>query len=57
MSAVSGPCPKPLTSQQGWKRIADGFFNELNLANCLGALDDKDIGIECPGCSGSEYYN
>ena len=47
---------KPPMSLEDWKKIAQNFFTERNFPNCLGALDGKDIAIECPGYSGSQYY-
>ena len=48
---------KPPMSLEDWKKIAQKFFTEWNFPNCLGALDGKHIAIECPGYSGSQYYN
>ena len=55
--ALSEEYMKPPTSQQDWEKIAKDFHTEWNFPNCLGALDGKHIAIECPGYSGSEYYN
>ena len=55
--ALSGFYLKPPTSQEDWEKIATEFLEEWNFPNCLGALDGKHIAIECPGYSGSEYYN
>ena len=48
---------KPPTSQQDWDKIAKDFHKEWKFPNCLGALDGTHIASECPGYSGSEYYN
>ena len=48
---------KPPAKEEDWKKIANDFFTEWNFPNCLGALDEKHVAIECPGYSGSEYYN
>ena len=48
---------KPRAKEEDWKKIANDFFTEWNFPNCLGALDGKHVAIECPGYSGSEYYN
>ena len=44
-------------SEQDWKAISSKFYEEWDFPNCLGALDGKHVAIECPGFSGSEYYN
>ena len=44
-------------SEQDWKEISAKFYEEWDFPNCLGALDGKHFAIECPGFSGSEYYN
>ena len=44
-------------SEQDWKAISSKFYEEWDFTNCLGALDGKHVAIECPGFSGSEYYN
>ena len=44
-------------SEQDWKEISAKFYEEWDFPNCLGALDGKHVAIECPGFSGSEYYN
>ena len=48
---------KPPMSLEDWKKIAQKFFTEWNFPNCLWALDGKHTAIECPGYSGSQYYN
>lgn len=30
-------------SQQGWKKIADGFFRRWNFPHCIGAIDGKHV--------------
>ena len=55
--ALSEEYMKPPRSQQDWGKSAKDFHTEWNFPNCLGALDGKHIAIECPGYSGSEYYN
>ncbi|XP_018575296.1 protein ALP1-like [Anoplophora glabripennis] len=42
---------------QEWKNISDGFYNNWNLPNCIGALDGKNVVIQSPRNSGSLYYN
>jgi len=44
-------------SEQDWKEISATFYEEWDFQNCLDALDGKHVAIECPGLSGSEYYN
>ena len=55
--ALSETYLKPPQNQQDWKNIGHEFFKEWGFPNCLGALDGKHIAIECPGYSGSEYFN
>ena len=55
--ALSDLYLKAPQNQQDWKKISQGFFEEWDFPNCLGALDGKHIAIECPGYSGSEYFN
>ena len=55
--ALSDLYLKAPQNQQDWKKIGQGFFKEWDFPNCLGALDGKHIAIECPGYSGSEYFN
>lgn len=45
------------SSPTQWEKIASGFNNDLQLKNCIGALDGKHIRIQAPKHSGSEFYN
>ena len=47
-------CPR---TPDEWRRVADGFWKNLNFPNCLGALDGKHVALKKPGNSGSEYFN
>ena len=46
----------PLT-QQDWQEIGRKFQKRWNFPRCAGALDGKHIRIQCPPCTGSEFYN
>ncbi|XP_017492050.1 PREDICTED: putative nuclease HARBI1 [Rhagoletis zephyria] len=46
-----------MPNHQGWKRIADRFYELWQLPNCLGAIDGKHIRIEQFPNSGSANYN
>ena len=48
---------KPPSTKQQWKEISKRFEAEWNFPNCLGALDGKDVAIECPRDGGSNVYN
>ena len=48
--------PNPSTPEE-WKKIADHFKNRWQLHHCVGALDGKDVAIQCPRGGGSLYYN
>ena len=48
---------RPPTSSVDWKNIAGEFSKLWNFPHCLGAIDGKHIGIECPINSGSLYFN
>ena len=36
-----------------WTKISKEFFNMWDMPHCIGAIDAKDIAIECPANSGS----
>lgn len=40
-----------------WISIAQDYNNKWNFPHCLGAIERKHIVIQCPGNSGSEFYN
>jgi len=40
-----------------WKVIANGFNDQWNLPNCLGAVDGKHVSIKKPPHTGLYYYN
>lgn len=40
-----------------WDKIADNFYSTTNMPNCLGAVDGKQVRINCPPNSGSQYFN
>ena len=44
-------------SEQNSKETSAKFYEEWDFPNCLVALDGKHVAIECPGFSGSAYYN
>ena len=47
-------CP---THSDGWRAIADQFFQKWNLPHTCGALDGKHVACRSPPKSGSMYYN
>ena len=55
--AVSEEYLRPPTSYEKWKNIAEEFLKLWNFPHCIGAIDGKHIAIQCPGNSGSQYYN
>lgn len=44
-------------TQAEWEVIAEGFNNQWNFPNCLGAVDGKHVAIKKPPNSGSYFYN
>ena len=40
-----------------WSRIADEFMESWNFPNCIGAIDEKHVMMDCPNNAGSAYYN
>ena len=47
-------CP---ASPKEWKQVAQGFANNWDFHNCVGAVDGKHVNIQAPPISGSLYYN
>ena len=48
---------KAPSSTEDWRAIAEQFDERWNFPGCIGALDGKHIGIECPRNMGSAFYN
>ena len=44
-------------SEDKWKSIADEFYEQWNIPNCIEAIDGKHVMIQCPFNSGSLFYN
>ena len=55
--ALSGTYLKQPTTSEEWEEIAKDMLAKWNFPTCIGSLDGKHIAIECPGYSGSQYYN
>ena len=36
------------STENEWKHIAEDFAELWNLPHCLGAIDGKHIGVDCP---------
>lgn len=47
----------PDWTEQNLQEIANGFENQWNFPNCVGAIDGKHINIRAPPKSGSIFYN
>ena len=56
-NALSATFLKSPNSVNEWKQIANGMFSQLDFPNRIGALDGKNITIECPANSGADFYN
>lgn len=44
-------------NEAGYSQIAEDFFQQWNMLNCLGALDGKHINIQCPPNSHTMFFN
>ena len=47
-------CP---TDADGWRAVADNFYQRWNFPHTCGAIDGKHIACRCPPKSGSQYFN
>lgn len=43
-------------SREDFQRIAEGYEEKWNFANCVGAIDGKLIRVICPAHSGSDFW-
>jgi len=46
-----------LKTEAEWKVIANGFNDQWNFPDCLGAVDGKHVSIKKPPRTGSYYCN
>ncbi|KAK3920528.1 Protein ALP1-like [Frankliniella fusca] len=44
-------------SKENWKKISERYQERWQFPNCLGAIDGRHMKIQCPPCTGTEYYN
>ncbi|XP_071497092.1 putative nuclease HARBI1 [Diadema antillarum] len=47
-------CP---TTEQGWKQLAEDWYQRWNFPHTVGAIDGKHVACKAPANSGSTYYN
>ncbi|XP_052225066.1 putative nuclease HARBI1 [Dreissena polymorpha] len=47
-------CP---TTEQGWRDLADKWYQRWNFPHTVGAIDGKHVACKAPPNSGSEFYN
>ena len=45
------------SSEEQWRKIADGFHTRWQFPNCIGAIDGKHIVMQAVPGAGSEYFN
>ena len=45
------------SSNNEWLAIANAFEKEGNIPHCIGVIDGKQIRVECPKLTGTQYYN
>nr|CAH7751225.1 unnamed protein product [Callosobruchus chinensis] len=45
------------TTSDAWKNIAEEFLGRRNSPHTIGAIDGKNVHIQCPINTGSAYYN
>ena len=43
------------SSEEQWRKIADGFNTRWQFHNCIGAIDGKHIVMQAVPGAGSEY--
>jgi hypothetical protein len=48
---------KAPSTQNEWLKIASDFWKLWNFPMCCGAIDEKHIVMQCPGGSGSSFFN
>lgn len=51
---TSFKCP---TTENGWKKVAQGLSDKWNFHHCCGCIDGKHMRLQAPPHSGSVYYN
>ena len=48
---------RPTSTEKEWRHVANDLEKLWDLPHCIGAIDGKHIGIDCPKNSASNYYN
>lgn len=57
IDAYVGEVMETPTTPNGWRQVAQDFWDRWQFPHCCGALDGKHIAIKCPPNSGSIFYN
>lgn len=45
------------STEEEWREVSEGFEQQWNFPNCLGAIDGKHVVMTAPPNSGSVYFN
>ena len=57
MWEVLQPKYMPKCTEEVWVKIADKFYSQWQIPNCVGSIDGKHIRIRKPGESGTKFHN
>nr|CAI5834070.1 unnamed protein product [Callosobruchus analis]CAI5861674.1 unnamed protein product [Callosobruchus analis] len=44
-------------TQEDWLQVSEEFEQQWNFPHAIGAIDGKHVAMQCPGGSGSDYFN
>ena len=54
---VLQPLEMPEPNKEMWLKKSAQFYKFTNFPNCVGSVDGKNIRIQCPPNTGSDYFN